>query len=438
MTLGLRPSPVARRTPFLFDWDGIAGWTRLNQPVTVDGVLGTFARAGKKTAVDCNGRVYTVPYGVPAHYHLYSAALSTWVPVGPLLERAGTNLVTSSEDHTGTGWSAIGTPTRVANARRCGAVTLELIGDDAAGTLEGYSQTVAFTGDGTKGYTVFISQGSSASSVLRVRDTDASADRLLCVITWSAGAPVLTFTAGAAILTVGERLQDADGNRVYRLWLAPTGVVAANTNVLQVYPATDSALAVTGTGTLYIGGHMAENDATAALRPSSYIPTTTLAASRVIDSLTFPWLRTPVDMTAYLDVVGFGSFSAPNLRTLQIGDDDSGTASSAIITCPAAGDVRLYYENASANVNSDNTTGAVNFQERQELRAALLAAGIYIGRSIAGAAEVVSTPAAAQSHPATFAENIISLTPNGFSAHAVKRLRLGYGERTLAQLQVGL
>lgn len=197
---------------------------------------------------------------------------------GQLDETASTNLVLQSSNF-GTTWAAVGSPTRSAAAAYCGSIALDLIGDDDAGNLEGYTQTITFTGNAAKSVSFLVKQGSSTSTVVRLRDTTAGADRLLVAITWSAGVPVATYTTGSS-----ERASKSLGGGVFRVFALTASVTAANTNSLQVYPAADAALAVGMAGNIYCGGVQAENASTA----SSHIPTTTGPVTRNADTGSYP------------------------------------------------------------------------------------------------------------------------------------------------------
>lgn len=190
-------------------------------------------------------------------------------------EAVGGNLCHQSENF-GTTWVAVGTPTRVAASDRCGNVILDLIGDDDAAALEGYTQTIGFTGNAVKAISVLVKGGTSASSVIRLRDTTAGADCLLVTLAWAAGVPTPTAVTGT-VLGV-----DTLCSGVYRIRMATTAVTAANTNSLQIYPATDAALSVAAIGNILAGGVQAEN----AITCTSYIPTTAGTASRNGDVLT--------------------------------------------------------------------------------------------------------------------------------------------------------
>jgi hypothetical protein len=422
---------VTRRTSCLFHWHYADGFDQDGQPVTRDGVEGTLTRAGKQRTTDSNGRIAVVPYGHAALHYKYASGV--WAPAGVRCDAASTNVCLRSEDF-GTTWAATGTPTRTAQAARCGSVYLDLIGDDDGAALEYYSQTITFTGNAVKTVSLFIREGTSTSTVVRLRDTTAPANRLLFAITWSGGTPTVTMTTGTNLLATPERLQDVNGNSVWRVFVQATTVTAANTNVLEVYPATNASLVTTSTGNVYIGGVQAQN----AEYVGPYVPTTVAAASSIIDALTFPVSWLPRDITIYVKGVDLGTFQVASARAFQVGDDDSGTASSAMISSTGSGDAKFQHENASTAVDSDVTSGAIALHDTIELRFPVLAAGYTAGRSINGAAEVLGDAAAANTHQTTYAESVLSFTPSALSGLAIEQVKIAIGERTLAQMQAAV
>ncbi len=258
---------------FLLDFnDAGAGVVKTSE---MTGTTPTFTRATTGWTILSNGLYGAVASGSPRSYYTPAGLY-----LGYLAEGARTNLVLQSENF-GTTWTAVGSPTRVAGSTTLGTVSLDTIGDDSAAALEGYTQVVTFTGDAVKAVSIFVKQGTSTSSIIRVRDTVGAADRLLAAVTWSGTVPVVTMTTGTDL--TGTPQQHASTG-IYRLSFATTSVTAANTNQIEVYPATDAALAVTGVGTVITGGVMAE-DATFS---STYIPTTTATVTRNADVLTYP------------------------------------------------------------------------------------------------------------------------------------------------------
>lgn len=256
-----------------------------SQPPT--GQTLTFDRNSSRTVYDSTGRVSTLAYDQMPWSGHYNSTSGVWEPVYDA-QTATTNLCLRSEDF-GTTWSAVGTPTRTASALSIGDLTLDKIGDDAAGTLEGYTQAVTFTGNAVKAVSLFMAAGTSTSTVVRVRDTSASANRLLAVITWSGGVPTVAMTTGtnAGVVTCASS--------VYRFTFQTTSVTAANTNQIEVYPASDSGLGVSGTGTVYAGGVQAENNPTC----RAYIKTLGSTAATALDSLTATVTLPLSDFTVY-------------------------------------------------------------------------------------------------------------------------------------------
>lgn len=272
-----------RTSPWLLRFDaGQYGYADPNwQPV------GGTSRTTGTTVYDSDGRLVTLVSKQPSWGAAYNSDTGLYESV-VYSGNGTTNRCLRSEDF-GTTWAAVGTPTRTAAALQCGDLVLDLIGDDAAGTLEGYTQTVTFTGNAAKAVSVFVAQGTSTSSVIRLRDTTAGADRLLARLQWSGGAPSVTMSTGTYIGAT-----PCYGG-VYRLQFQTTSVTAANTNSVQVYPATTAALAIASTGTLYCGGVQCEN----ALWPRAYLKTVGSVATSDYDGTPATATWAPQDFTLY-------------------------------------------------------------------------------------------------------------------------------------------
>lgn len=274
MSLPFRPRIAAnetlRRSEALFAWSARDGGI-----ASLTGQVPTFVRATDRTVWDAAGKLVTVNDGVPGFDMVLNSVTGLYEPA-LLLEPTRTNLVLQSENF-GTTWAVIGTPTRTAAAKTVGDLVLDLLGDDSATVLEGYSQTITFTGNAVKVVGIHLAAGTSTSMVLRLRDTTAAADRLLATITWAAGVPtVASVTGGVAI---GSPRLLSDGTYLFEF---QTGTVtAANVNSLQVYPATTAALAVANTGTVYAGGVYAYN----ADVGGTYVKTTTATVTHNRDDL---------------------------------------------------------------------------------------------------------------------------------------------------------
>lgn len=329
-------------------------------PILTTGQTLALTRASGRTILDSTGRVMTLAHSQLPWGATYNSAASVWEPVLGS-DRGATNLCLRS-DNFGAGWSSIGTPTRTAAAATCGDLSLDLLGDDAAGTLEGYSQGITFTGNAVKAVSVFIKQGTSTTSVVRLRDTSAGANRLLATITWSAGVPSIAMTTGTNLGML------ACANGVYRLQFQSTSVTAANANQIEIYPATNAALATTQTGTLYVGGVQLQNQPW----PQAYIRTTTATVTTSADVLTATLLAAPQDFTLYmrfpaptflagLSGTGAGLFSLGNIASgasyygfltssgisATLTDGTTAVSASAALTASQFYDVAMQFSNVT-------------------------------------------------------------------------------------------
>lgn len=275
MSLPFRPSLAAAQ--LLRRSEALAAYSARDGRIDLlTGQTPTFVRATDRTQWDAAGNLLTVCEGIPGLDVVLNSVTGLYEPV-LMLEPARTNLCLQSENF-GTTWAAIGTPVRTAAAKTIGDLVLDLLNDNDGAVLEGYSQTITFTGNAVKAIGIHLAAGTSTSTVLRLRDTTGAADRLLAVITWSAGVPTVVMTTGLAL---GAPRLVRDG--VYVFEFQATSVTAANTNSLQVYPATTSGLAVANTGTVYAGGVYAFN----APMGGSYIKTTTATVTRNGEALSY-------------------------------------------------------------------------------------------------------------------------------------------------------
>ncbi len=107
---------------------------------------------------------------------------------GLLIEEARTNLVLQSEDFATT-WGQTASPIVSTNTTVApdNTTTGDTIGSTATGSY--VFQSITFTGDGTKAFSIFIKQGTSTVNRLFVRDTTAGINRGLTDVTWTVGVP---------------------------------------------------------------------------------------------------------------------------------------------------------------------------------------------------------------------------------------------------------
>ena len=181
------------------------------------------------------------------------------------------NLALYSQDFDNAAWNAIGSTTITANTIVApdGTTTADLITASAAGPASaGRSQTVTFTSDGEKTFSVYLKVGDGSVSTVAVFDSTAATMRHQVRVTWTAGVPSLTSLVGAGTLFPVQSV----GNGWYRIAISATGVVAANSNSVRIY-VNNVAAAVTG-NSVYVWGAQAEN----AITPGTYTRSLATAA----------------------------------------------------------------------------------------------------------------------------------------------------------------
>jgi hypothetical protein len=286
----LTPRQTSRRSRLLYHWRADDYSV---QPLT--GQAPTFARATIGGAIrDVHGRLRVPVHSAPLWDAVDLDGDGAYEQATVLLSRAVTNVCLQSEDFGTTPWSVGGSPTRVAAAKTCGVLALDLVGDDDAAVAEAFTQDLAFTGDAVKALAVYWAPGTSSSSLLRLRDVTGAAERLVAQVAPGAGGvPSVTITVGTYLGY--ETVRDALGEVVYRLLFQTASVTAANTNRLLIYPATTTGLVAGNTGTVYIGGVQAEN----AEVPGPYVKATGVAATKAEDQLSWAIDFLPQALTMY-------------------------------------------------------------------------------------------------------------------------------------------
>lgn len=274
-------------------------WNSHDQSVdALSGQVGTFERTTLGGAmVDSLGNVWA-SVRRQARWDMVLDPVTGRQRAGLLLEPAKQNLIFPSEDFSS--WTNVGTAD-VSTGGLHGDLQLIAVNDNASGALEGRTKAVTFGSTGVKFLRITVHQDSSTSSVLRLRDTTASANRLLATVTWNSdGSPAVAMTTGVFI---GSRWFSA-GNS-WELLFQTTSVTHTNTNQVEVYPATTAALATSNTGTLQLGGVGVYD----AVVPRSYLKTTgSPSASALAETLSWPFPFPRRRVWMYLEFTEQGSY----------------------------------------------------------------------------------------------------------------------------------
>jgi hypothetical protein len=413
-----------RRSRYLFEYSPTYCLERAVEEA-ISGQAATFTRASVASVIGSDGVLHRVAHSQPRYQWFDLDGDGARETPCRLLEDTRTNLCLQSENF-GTTWSAVGSPTRTAAAHTASGVSLDLIGDDAAGAVEYYGQNIAFTGNAAKAVSVRVRKGTSpaaSGAVVALVDITAGTARLSATVTWSGDVPSVAASAGTYL---GYEVL-ADG--VYRLLFATTTVTAANTNEVSVRPA---GVANSETGNIYAGGVQCEN----ALFPSSYIKTTTATVTRAAEALTLPFMAAPRAMTIYAKFVERGTASTGGTNgVLGIG----ASTNAALFLFNESGLYKITHRRASDVASAAASTPSLG--QVCELRGLLNGDGsVQLGQSIAGAAEVVASASGANALAAAWFDTTLTINSRfagdaGFIA--IGAIRIAAGVQTLAYMRGG-
>lgn len=346
-----------------------------------------------------------------------------------LLEPQRTNLLIRSEEFDT--WSDLSSCAVTANATTApdGTSTADLLTPTSTGSARFRSYTA--TGDGEKAFALYVKAGTSSQSAITIYDSTAAVSRHNVRITWTAGVPTLATTSGAGTLYPVEAL----ANGWYRILFSATGVVAANTNSIFLYPHNTGS----GTGTIYAWGAQAEN----AIVPSSYIKTEGTTVTRNADSLYFPFTAPPQAMTVYVRGV---EMENPTLTppassgVIFIGSATAATPARFIIRKPLTGPgYDVIYDPAGVVTDTVEVGTTAVRNNLIELRGTLSSSGApRIGVSINGASESVSTLGTAITLPSSWAAQRLYLNSFGTTnvgQFAYTHVIVAAGEQTMATMR---
>jgi hypothetical protein len=419
--------PTVARVNVPFRWsiaDGLQGQSMIARSYGRE-IAAVISRPTRKFVPDRNGLL--VPY------NLGSVAVGVHRgETSALFEAARTNLCIRSEEINSWTDNASGsTVTTNVIAAPDGNATMDLLSGDGTVTSQGRFQTVSFTGNGEKAFSVFLREGTGVTTVrLYAFDSTAGVVRHEVRVTWVAGMPVLSTLSGAGSLFVVEPYF----NFSWRVSFSATGIIAANTNTFVIVTADATAAA----GSVGVWGAQVENAAV----PSSYIPTTSATVTRSADSCYFdlPACNPPRAMTVYARGIERGTRLESGAYIWQISLNNanprvhlnrtSGTAQMQFQTVTGVG----AFSTVSRPTGSDSSVGDLT-----EYRSILSANGtVGFGATLNAGSELVATPVAGSALEAAWSGQRLYLGTNGGGAaglFAFTHLVIAEGERTRAEMR---
>lgn len=353
----------------------------------------SFTRNSVASYVDIDGIIRYAAVNEMRNRHYITVSGSTISERTLLLEPARTNLCIRSEEFdTWTKATGITVTVNAINAPD-GSLTADLL--TATDTSSQCFRVVTFTGDGEKCFAVYLKAGTSPRSRVQIYDSTVGTSRHAVLVTWTNGVPTLSTLIGAGTLYPVRPL----ANGWYRILFSATGIVAANTHRVAVWP--DN---LNGTGTVYAWGAQAEDAAV----PSSYIKTEGTTVTRQADVLSFPYPHPPQPMSVYHRMVHIGALSpavgATSRRYLSIGNTAYTGVRFSLFGSSADNAASVNYQSGSVNINSYVQGGVVVQQNTVvETCGFLLANGtVQASRDLnLGAGLIEGTPSATSASFAT-------------------------------------
>lgn len=381
---------------------------------------GVFTRAGQKWVADRNSRLVPVAHSVPP-----------FVVIGGveylLLEGATTNYLLYSQDFSNAAWLKTNvTVTANQVIAPDGMTTADKI-EATASAAASMVQDVTTIATTAAAYAVYGRIGSGATDCNRfvLRNQTTATNLVTITINWSTG----------VVTGVGAVSEDAGvhgGVQWWRIVLTATTGITSGDDV-RVYAGFDGASETAGEY-----AYLWQADLTPDAVASSPIPTTSATVARVADSLYFPFLPVPQEMTIYARFVEVGpqAGAAFTARLVHIGTGDV-AAYAGLLKSTATG-YRMYHNPASvsetASVGASVTAGDI-----VELRGVLAATGApMIGASLDAGAEDVSAVATAQPRAAAWQSSRIYLNSSGtgnVGFTALRSIVVALGTKTMDEMR---
>jgi hypothetical protein len=203
--------------------------------------------------------------------------------------------------------------------------------------------------------------------------------------------------------------------------------VAANTNRIEIYPATGAALSTAGTGDINIGAVQTTNNP---------YPTSYGTVARNADTLSFPFSWAPQEMTVYVKFIELGSIIVTATRILQI----STNSQARLQIQNNAGFYRATHNNGSASVTS-TLLAAPTYGQLVELRVTLGSDGkVQIGQALDGGSETTAAQSAANALATAWGgSSLLYLNQDHAAANmgaaGIQCIRFAAGTKTLAEMR---
>lgn len=424
----LRYSPVRRRSGLLFDWDGVNGWNANGEPVTVDGVVGTYTQAGICYALGSDG--YYAPHapGVRRLGYTYNADSGLWERAGTLVEGVRTNYLKRTHDLDHADWTI----------DDFSAGQTELVGQSV---VRGQSAwRVTNPGGGSRAMGQDLGTPGAVNRVVwaelenpTTNGADVTTLGLYDATTpgWSNGIAVeFDWDTGIASVFNGSGHVGAlqIGPRRWLIWCSRAMVAAKAYNALFYWTGT-----ATNGAAMIVHACGVENG----LTPTSPIVTAGASVTRGADALTFPVAFLTQSLTVYADMTDHGA-TRNESGTWELGQFGTYPALACYRPSGTTGALAINYNDGQGQVGTSGVTAAA-FGERGEELAQVRADGsLYYAHSVAGGAALTATSSTMSIPTLEWGNDLVRLgyyTGGGQHGVVVHRFRIAPGERTLDEMR---
>lgn len=379
----------------------------------------SFSRSTTGTYHDVNGVVQSAAINTKRDAHYINGVRTV------LLEGAGASIPLDSENWPSANWAVSGTGAKTTGQADPKGETTGALLDSGASAGGNIHHTAAFTGDGTKSVAIYLKKGTASATDVSIFDGTTSTERHRIRATWDiSGVPTLTTIAGSGTRYTPTALGTTGW---YRISFTVASVVAANANLLIIYPGTNA-----GTGTVSAAFPQGENSTF----PTSYMVSTGSAGSRGADLYSLPFTPPPGEISIYLKFIERGSISL-NVKVFEISN--------------AAGDFPHFFVNSQTalyNAHHSNGVSSVDSQlaaapaigDTEELLARLFANGsIDLTQSVNGAASASAAQSAALSLATAWSDDVLWLNSGGSAGAAgfmaLQSFKVLAGARSLTEMR---
>ena len=175
---------------------------------------------------------------------------------------------------------------------------------------------------------------------------------------------------------------------------------------------------------------------------SSPIAVTTVAVTRASETLSFPFVAPPQEMTVFVKFTERGTIdSSADDRVVQIGKNDDTAPRLILYNDNATTKYRVYHQAAVGGANVRSTAAAnPSIGDTVELRGVMGADGsVFLGQSINSAAEAVATTSAALTPAAAWSGQLVNVNSVGTTLvghNAFQSIKIARGTKTLAEMRI--